>query len=181
MRSRGTKSAWTLPGLALLFLATACRSQTASEAPPLSFEAEKTVPPGTVLVLEFADDLSSETSKTDDRFIAVVIEPVFVDERVVIDAGSKVTGRIIDAVPARGGDGGGRARLGLVITGLKPRDGAEIPIRACFEISSLGGPIDAAVERIVLKPSTEGMEAAIAKGARVRIRLDAPVTVAPRA
>jgi len=88
------------------------------------------VPTGTVLMVSFEDTLSSATSKTGDRFTARVVEPVLLDGRVAIAAGSVISGRVVSVQPAQ--KIGGQAQLNLEFTSLKVVSGREGPISASF-------------------------------------------------
>lgn len=136
----------------------------------------RTVPRGTVLEVELADAISSETSKTDDRFTGRVVAPVLVGGRVAIETGSEVIGKVVLAVPT-GSLEGRPATLGVAITGLKGRNCPEIAVRARFCVASLGVPIDAEMNPFVLTASPNGTQVAIPRGSRLRVRLDAPVTL----
>jgi hypothetical protein len=88
------------------------------------------VPSGTVLVVAFDEVLSSDGSEAGDRFTARVIEPVRVDGKLAIAAGSTISGRIVAAQPAK--RFGGRAQLNLEFTSLRIASGKESPISASF-------------------------------------------------
>jgi len=88
------------------------------------------VPAGTVLMVSFEDALSSATSKAGDRFKARVVEPVQVNGRVAIAAGSVISGRVVSAQP--GQRLGGEAQLNLEFTSLRMVSGREGPISASF-------------------------------------------------
>jgi Zn-dependent protease with chaperone function len=89
------------------------------------------VPTGTVLMVGFQAPLSSSTSRAGDRFTAEVVEPVRLNGRVAIPAGSIITGRVLSAKPAAR-LGGGRAQLNLEFTSLRLAGGREQPISASF-------------------------------------------------
>jgi beta-barrel assembly-enhancing protease len=89
------------------------------------------VPTGTVVRVAFQQPLSSATSQTGDRFSARVVDPVRVDGRVAIAAGSTVAGRVVDVQRPRR-IGGGRAQLNLEFTSLRGAAGGESPISASF-------------------------------------------------
>jgi hypothetical protein len=91
---------------------------------------ELTVVSGTTVAVEFEETLSSDTNRPGDRFRARVVEPVYVGDRVAIDAGSTVTGRVAEASTSR--RIGGRARLGLDFDRLKLGSGDEVVIEASF-------------------------------------------------
>jgi hypothetical protein len=91
---------------------------------------EVTVPSGTQLVVELQDGVSSSTSKVGDMFRARVVEPVSMNGEVVIEAGSEVTGLVTQAVRSK--RIGGKARLGLELTGLELPSGEEGAISGAF-------------------------------------------------
>ena len=89
-----------------------------------------TVPAGTVLMVSFARTVSSADSHSGDRFTARVVDPVLLNGRVAIAAGSIVAGRVVDVRPAK--KLGGRAQLNLEFTSLRFGSGGESPISASF-------------------------------------------------
>jgi len=83
------------------------------------------VPAGTELTVVLIDSLSSEKNKAGDQFTASLATPVMLDGKTVIDKGTKVQGRVVDAEGS--GRVKGRANMRLVLTGIV--DGAKtIPI-----------------------------------------------------
>ena len=115
----------------------------APAAPP-----KVTVPAGTDLTVIMIDSVSSGTNKSGDEFLASLAAPLVVGGKTVLDKGTKVRGRVIDA------EGSGRvkglANIRLALTGIL--DGAKtIPI--------VTKPFVAEAE------STKGRDAAVAGGA----------------
>lgn len=95
-----------------------------------SQKKDVTVPSGTVLAVEFNETLSSASSQPGDRFTARVVDAVEVDGEVVIDPGSVVVGKVVEAVPAK--KIGGTARLNLEFTQLELTSGDESPMSASY-------------------------------------------------
>jgi Zn-dependent protease with chaperone function len=89
-----------------------------------------TVPSGTVFAVEFQQTLSSETSLAGDPFTARVVDSVLVDGKVVIGAGSIVSGRVVSAQPSK--KIGGRAQIDLEFTSLELASGGGGLISASF-------------------------------------------------
>ncbi|HLF10741.1 MAG TPA: M48 family metallopeptidase [Gammaproteobacteria bacterium] len=89
------------------------------------------VPAGTVLMVGFQERLSSATSRAGDRFTAELVEPVRVNRRVAIPAGSVISGRVLSARPAAR-FGSRRAQLNLEFTSLRIGSGRDSPISASF-------------------------------------------------
>ena len=115
----------------------------APAAPP-----KVTVPAGTDLTVIMIDSVSSGTNKAGDEFLASLAAPLVVGGKTVLDQGTKVRGRVIDA------EGSGRvkglANIRLALTGIL--DGAKtIPI--------VTKPFVAEAE------TTKGRDAAMAGGA----------------
>jgi len=84
-----------------------------------------TVPAGTRLRVALIDGVSSENSSPGDEFMASLAEPVVVDGKTVIEAGTKVHGRVVDAEES--GRVKGRASLNLILTALD-RNGKTIDL-----------------------------------------------------
>jgi hypothetical protein len=90
------------------------RTSTASNpAPAVSHGV--TVPSGTSVAVSVNTKISSETAQAGDTWVGVVKDPVVVDGRTVIPAGSTVTGTVTAAKPAQKGD---RAMLDLGISSI---------------------------------------------------------------
>jgi hypothetical protein len=89
------------------------------------------IPAGTELTLALDTTLSSETSTAGDTFTATVVEPIVMDNREVIPAGSTIEGRVTDATPAK--RGAGEARLALSINALRLASGYHTNIVGSFQ------------------------------------------------
>ncbi len=89
------------------------------------------IPAGTELTLALDTTLSSETSHAGDTFSATVVEPIVMDGREVIPAGSTIEGRITDAAPAK--RGAGEAKLGLSFGALRLASGYHTDIVGSFQ------------------------------------------------
>ncbi len=108
----------------LLFISlTACGgseaevTEPAALTPPAASQQRQThmvtVPAGTVLTLALDNALSSDTAMVGTVFTATVVEPILSENRVVIPAGSRIEGKITEAVAAKRGAGNGRLSLGF--------------------------------------------------------------------
>ena len=89
------------------------------------------IPAGTELTLALDSTLSSETSQAGDTFTATVIEPIVVENREVIAAGSTIEGKVTDAIPAK--RGAGEATLGLSFSTLRLASGFRTDIVGSFQ------------------------------------------------
>jgi len=90
---------------------------------------EKTVPPGTALEVELLDGLSSASNSQGDAVSARVAQDIAVGGKVVIPAGSTVSGRITEARGLKAI--GGRALLSVRFDPVDLPTG-EAPIQASF-------------------------------------------------
>lgn len=130
--------------LAVIALGTACRDATRAGQPPESVPdavtpvhesrtpgngapgssfGDVTVPAGTRLQLVLQTPLASDTSRVEQPVSATLAEPVTLDGTTVFPAGSRVTGRVVDA--GRSGKVRGRARLAVRFDGIVSPDGGE--------------------------------------------------------
>jgi len=75
------------------------------------------VPAGTVLTVRLGETLSSKSSQAGEAFTAAVTDPVTVDGRTAIPAGSEATGTVVDAKPLGRFKGG--ASLQIKLTSIK--------------------------------------------------------------
>ncbi len=89
------------------------------------------IPAGTQLTLALDSTLSSETSHAGDAFSATVVEPIMMEDREVIPAGSTIEGRVTDATPAK--KGAGKATLGLSFGALRLPGGYHTNIVGSFQ------------------------------------------------
>jgi len=89
------------------------------------------VPAGTELTLALDTTLSSETSHVGDTFSATVVEPIVMENRDVIPAGSTIEGRVTDATPAK--RGAGKATLALSFGALRLPSGYRTNIVGSFQ------------------------------------------------
>jgi len=70
-------------------------------AVPVATFARVVVPERTLFKLRMETGLSSETARIGDRFTAALIDPIVIDNRVVVAAGSKITGRVTSVTRAK--------------------------------------------------------------------------------
>lgn len=74
-------------------LASPAFSQYRSDRPD-RIETPTRVPAGRLIRLRLEDGLSSRQNRAGDRFSATIVDPVQVDGRTVLSAGTRVTGRV---------------------------------------------------------------------------------------
>jgi hypothetical protein len=85
------------------------------------------VPAGTVVMVELAAPVSTKTHKTGDTFVLRLAEPVVVQGRIVLPAGTTGVGEVTDA--AKPGLGGKGAKLVLSALSLTGPGGADLPLK----------------------------------------------------
>ena len=87
-----------------------------------------TIPEGTEIQVRLDTPLSSRTARVEDRFTATVMRPLYVDNRLVVAAGSRVRGTVVGAEsaerPARGG------KLDLAFDAIELEDNTRADVRA---------------------------------------------------
>lgn len=93
------------------------------------------LPAETELELELTAPLSSETSLVGDRVVALLSESLFAEGLEAIPAGSRVVGRVVEAVPQK--KLGGRARLTLLFDRVEMPSGYRAEIQAPFEVTGI--------------------------------------------
>jgi hypothetical protein len=113
------------------------------------------------------DPLSSDGSRRGERFDAILLEPVMVDATVVIAAGSRVRGKLLEVRPASAAPDGGAA-LTLVIDGVELANGEfhsleTEPVRCLPQANAV-----ADAGSIVVALSTVRGELALRPGMRLR-------------
>jgi hypothetical protein len=87
-----------------------------------------TLPEATEMQVRLDTPLSSKTARTEDRFEGTVMMPVYVDNRMVVPAGSRVRGTVVSAEPANRPARGGK--LDLAFNTLELEDHTRADIRA---------------------------------------------------
>lgn len=97
-----------------------------------------TVPQGTQLTVELAQEISSEFNLPGDPVAAVVMQDCYEDGRVVIPRNSIVRGTVTNAHAQRGI--GGDASLAFTFDTLETPDGNTYPIEATFARIRNGSP-----------------------------------------
>lgn len=98
-------------------------------APVAIFQAPATltIPLGTYITVEVADQLSSDRSRPDDAFTAILHQPIVVDGWVVARAGQPVMGRVVSV--QKSGQVKGKSNIGIELGELILVDGQQIPIQ----------------------------------------------------
>ncbi len=89
---------------------------TSSPSGSSTQQAGTTVPSGTAVAVSVNTLISSETAKVGDTWTGVVKDPVMVDGRTIIPAGSTVTGTVTEVTPAARGS---RASLDLAMSSVE--------------------------------------------------------------
>ena len=90
----------------------ASKPATPSHTPSKPRATGPHLPAGTALVVKLGSVVSSKTAQVGDTWSGTISEPVSVDGKVVIPAGTTVTGTVTGAKPAKKGD---RAMLELAV------------------------------------------------------------------
>jgi len=92
------------------------------------------VPEGTAIDVTINQPISTETAQVGDTWTGSVQRSVVVNSRIVIPAGTTVTGRVSDVEPASNGS---RARLQLEMDGID-RYGRNVPLGASMDALTAG-------------------------------------------
>ncbi len=102
--------------------ATATGSTSAAPATP-----SVALPAGTPVALELAEEVSSETHERGDFFALALAEPLVLDGRELVPAGTPVVGQVVHAAKA-----GGSGKAGELILAARYVDwqGRQLPLRA---------------------------------------------------
>jgi hypothetical protein len=120
--------------VSVMGVALGCRSSSSS-APEAASETHRSlfswfggprVPAGTTFKVRLLRTLSSESAGPGDRWDGEVTSNIVVGDRVVIPAGSRVEGKVDEALPARRGS---RAMLHLRVTSISA-NGKTTPLDA---------------------------------------------------
>jgi len=90
---------------------------TPAPAPPKpSIPATVQIPEGTELTVLLIDPISTGKNSAGDQFMASLADPIVVDGRSVVERGTKVQGRVVDAEGS--GRVKGKANIRLVLTSI---------------------------------------------------------------
>jgi len=87
-----------------------------------------TIPEGTEIQVRLDTPLSSRTARPEDRFEGTVMMPVYVDNRMLVEAGARVRGTVVMAEPAERPARGGK--LDLAFNSLELEDGTRVDVRS---------------------------------------------------
>jgi hypothetical protein len=87
-----------------------------------------TLPVATEMQVRLDTPLSSRTARAEDRFEATVMNPVYVDNRMVIAAGDRVRGTVVSAEPADRPARGGK--LDLAFDSILLEDNTRLDVRS---------------------------------------------------
>jgi hypothetical protein len=90
------------------------------------------VPAGTQVTVELEHALSSSTSRTGDLFTGRFTKPVISGDRVVIPAGSRIQGHVIEAIPAKKGLSDKAGSIQLAFDKLVTPDGFTAAMAASY-------------------------------------------------
>jgi len=104
-----------------------------SAPPPAPREPETvavTVPETTALKVKMEDALDSGTSQPGDHFMATLLEPVTVGDRVALAAGSTIEGTVTDVIPAKKGIKESGGSLTLSFETITTASGESVPMSA---------------------------------------------------
>ena len=96
--------------LSLLLLAGCQSSEKTEAASPnhpqgwwekLTRTPEKiTIPPGTDLEVRLDETLSSAANRSGDTFEATLVDPITLENRVIVPRGARLSGRVLEAIPS---------------------------------------------------------------------------------
>lgn len=103
------------------------RSAAAATAYTARFET-LVIPDGTSVVATLDTRLSTNTSRTGDRFVLTTVEPTIVNGRTALPAGARIHGALRDVEPSGRTPGG--ARMTLVYQGVVDSEGMTRPVNA---------------------------------------------------
>lgn len=95
---------------------------------PPDFPASDTLPAGTHCKILLLGNVSASKSKAGDLVEARLLEPVLLNSKVVLPAGSFFQGKVVKATPPRWLSRAGS--LHVIFTGLTARDGSHVAISA---------------------------------------------------
>ena len=177
-------------------------------ATPLRAPEQITLPYGTVLAVRMTESVSSDLNQRGDTFLASLVSPIMVEDRIVIPAEAAIQGKIVDV--RNGGRFNGRSALVVTVTRLAyngrsyelrsspySKQGASRNTHTAAAIGGgaglgaiigviLGGEKGAAIGAVIGAGAGTGAQA-MSKAAQIRLpansmlsfRLETPLTVVP--
>jgi hypothetical protein len=131
---------------------------------------------GTLITVQIDETLSSRTSKAGDRFVLSLAEPVVVDGRAILPAGTPGFGEVAHADHA---GGGGKAGELVVVARYLETGGTRVPI-GHLKIAPVGADRFDNPELAATLPryaGVRGNEAVVPAGTRAQARVTADVSV----
>jgi hypothetical protein len=149
-------------------------SPTASFVP-----AAQNLPAGTPFVVRLQSSLSSASARTGDTFKAVLDEPILVDGKPVLPAGTPVVGVIAGH---KAGSDGGSSYLRLTVTALEIRGGGvrveSSSISAKAASSDQAGKYPTSASGLAASPIPHKRNVEFGSQRRLTFRLTAPLELA---
>jgi hypothetical protein len=148
-------------------------------AEPLSSDAARSIgnlpSSGEIVRARLADSVSSAVNRKGDAFDAVVTQPVFEDDRLVVPQGSVLSGTVVQVRPARRFSRNGQLRVAF--HALLLPDGVQKEIEASLESVQTGKSADVKLDSEggaqATTPKTRYLSTAIALGlAGISVRGD---------
>lgn len=147
-------------------------SALAATPSPESTGLRLQVPAGTELVFEMVDSLSSKTSQRGDRFSLKLAEPLLLDGRLLIPAGTLARGDVMHADRARAG---GQAGELILAARYLEWDGRKLPLKSLR--AGVGrSRTDAAMGVMV----AAGVAGFLVRGGQMEVPAGSPITATLR-
>jgi hypothetical protein len=154
--------------LILTFTATIARSQNFAEnvtsdvnASTLSKSNE--IPAGTIISVAFESEVSSANAAVNDTFIAILVEPFFVNGILILPAKTTIRGRVSKV--ERAGRGGKPGKLELVFERIDLKGGEFRSIKGEPKLSNIISGKSSAAINATLIGGGAGIGAAVGAGA----------------
>src|SRR5207244_13160839 len=101
-------------------------SRSKSYEPFKKPERKVVIPSGTRFRVALIDAVSSDKSRPGDSFMASLAEPIVVDGKTLLEKGTRVQGRVVDAKES--GRVKGRASIELMLTEIRRDNGKSLNI-----------------------------------------------------
>lgn len=128
-------------------------------------QAQKTIYEGTVVRVRLNETLDSRTAEMGELVSLEVVDPIMVDGITVIEAGAKVTGKVIESVKNK--NLGRKGKLDFTIDFAKAIDGQNVPLSSNIKQGGKDAVVGVVAAAAIINPLAlliKGKAAIIDKG-----------------
>lgn len=144
-------------------------------------KAQKTIYEGTVVRVRLNETLDSRTANVGDLVSLEVADPIMVEGVVVVEAGAKVTGKVLESVKNK--SMGRKGKLDFSIDFAKAKDGQNVPLSSNVKQGGKDAVVGVVAAAAIVNPLAlfiKGKAAVINKGTEFNCYVSRNITISAR-